>query len=185
MAAPTTALANSDTIVKVTDEKFAEIHTSDENNVKVLDDQRTFVNSKFGACACAVGIHSYSSGIHSIRIMVRRGRPILGIRSRNIPPVANEHLRGSYGVDRSTYGFERDLGHVLNGRLRRRNYEDMRLDHSNSICTLIINCDEHRLCLIDEDSGEVDQVTVDILQAPFPWCFFIALPQSTAKVTLL
>ncbi|CAF3600115.1 unnamed protein product [Adineta steineri] len=127
------------------DEKFAEIHTSDEVNVRLEDNGRTFENFRFGACACAVGIHSYSSGIHSIRIKIRKGNPILGIHARNIPPIADHYSRGSYGIDPSTYGFEIDLGRVLNGRLKRKDLEELRFGRTDIVYTLILNCDEHRL----------------------------------------
>ncbi|CAF4156734.1 unnamed protein product, partial [Adineta steineri] len=141
---------NSITVNTVKDEKFAEIHTGDEINVRVEDNGRIFENLKFGVCTCAVGIHSYSSGAHSIRIKVHEGTPILGIRSRNIPPVSYEELRGSYGADPSTYGFHKDLGRVFNGQMRRRKGKDIRIDRTDIVFTLIINCDEHRLSLIDE-----------------------------------
>ncbi|CAF3795908.1 unnamed protein product [Adineta steineri] len=185
MATPTPTPSKSITVNTVMDEKFAEIHTSDEINVRVEDNGRTFTNLKFGACACAVGIHSYSSGTHSIRIKVHRGIAILGIRSRNIPPVAYDYLRGNYGGDPSTYGFETGLGRVFSGQLDRRELLEIRIGRSDIVFTLIINCDEHRLSLIDEGNGERDEVEVDASCAPFPWCLFIVLPQTTTRVALI
>ncbi|CAF1497818.1 unnamed protein product [Adineta steineri] len=185
MAAPTASPSNSITVNTLMDEKFAEIYTGDETHVRVLDNGRTFENFRFGACACAVGVHSYSSGVHSIRIKIRKGNPILGIHARNIPPIADHYSRGSYGIDPSTYGFEIDLGRVLNGRLKRKDLEELRFGRTDIVYTLILNCDEHRLSLIEEENGERDEVEVDISRAPFPWCFFIALPQKLTLVSLI
>jgi hypothetical protein len=52
------------TIVKmVSDEKFAQIYTPDDKAVQLLDNGRTVMNVKYELSACALGIHSYSSGI--------------------------------------------------------------------------------------------------------------------------
>ncbi|CAF1355006.1 unnamed protein product [Adineta steineri] len=131
MATSTTLPSNSITINTVIDEKFAEVYTTDETHVRVLDNGRTFENFRFGAAAVALGIHSYSSGVHSIRIKVHRGNPGLGIHARNIPPIANPYARDCYGIDPSTYGFEIDLGRIVNGELDPKGLKKQRFGRTN------------------------------------------------------
>lgn len=175
----------STTINTVTDEQFAEVYASDENKSKLLISERSIMSLVFGACGCVLGTHSYSTGIHSIRIKVHGGHPIIGIRSRNITPKPDELRRGSYGVDRSTYGWEKDYGRVLNGVLYRRRFQDLKIDRVNTVYTLILDCDKHRLNLIEENGEEDEEVEVDISCAPLPWCLFIAVNQGKTHVSLI
>jgi hypothetical protein len=84
--------------------------------VQLLSNERTIMNIKPRLFACAVGIHSYSSGIHRIRIRVDNGEPLLGIRSRIIPPTPDEYCWGAYYTSPFTYGWDVVHGRLLNGK---------------------------------------------------------------------
>ncbi len=101
----------------VTDEKFVNVYTSNEEAAQLLDNGRTLVGVKFWVYVAALGSHSYSSGIHRIRIRVDNGTPFLGIHSRSIPPVPNESGGGRYTDNPSTYGWLINIAAVLNGQL--------------------------------------------------------------------
>ncbi|CAF1245311.1 unnamed protein product [Adineta steineri] len=100
----------------VNDEKFVQIYTPNETAIQSLDNERTVMNVTPGLCGCALGIHSYSSGIHHIRIRVDHGNPVLGIHSRNIPLMPDDYCWGTYSTSPSTYGWLKDRGRVLNGK---------------------------------------------------------------------
>ncbi|CAF1552538.1 unnamed protein product [Adineta ricciae] len=92
----------STTVNTITDEQVAEVHVSDENKSNLLSSERSLMGFVFGVRECVLGTYSCSADTHS-------SNPIIGICSRNILPKPAELLRGSYGVDRSTYGWEKDL----------------------------------------------------------------------------
>ncbi|CAF1505553.1 unnamed protein product [Adineta ricciae] len=171
----------------VKNEKFVQIYTPDEKTVQLLDNGRTFKNLKFGICACALGDHFYSFGIHCIRIRVDEGHPVLGIRSRNIPPIADEDCSGSYDASPSTYGWKKDVGRILNGSLERsgrmKKVKDIKI--GGPAYTMTVNCDDHQLSILDENNKEEDVIDLDVNYIPFPWCLFIALPRATAQVALM
>jgi len=50
---------------------------------------------------------------------------------------------------------------------------------------ITLNCDEHRLNIIDENIKEQSEIEVDICKAPLPWCLFIGLPRTTAEISLI
>jgi hypothetical protein len=92
-------------IVKtVMDDKFEDIFSFNEDAIRLVDDGRACETAKRGSIGCSLGIHSYSSGVHRIRIKVHYGSVFLGIRSRNILPVTNEYVWGRYDTNPSTYG---------------------------------------------------------------------------------
>lgn len=166
----------------VNDEQFVNIYTSDESAVQLLDNGRTIMNVKF-IRACALGIHSYSSGIYRIRIKVDRGCPCLGIRSRNIPPTPNAAAAGRYDTSPSTYGWGCDYQRMLNGQYDR--YRADRLERDGHVYVITLNCDEHKLSIVNENTKEQDQMEVDARYAPFPWCLFVDLPRVNTRVSLV
>lgn len=167
----------------VSDEKFAQIYTADEEAVQLLDNGRTMMNVKLWLPACALGIHSYSSGIHSIRIRMDKGTIGLGIRSRNIPFVPDLHDSRPYYESPSTYGWLIAFGPIRNGVYYENQLENM--NRNGHVYTIILNCDERRLSIFNENTKEQDEMEVDISYAPLPWCLFIFLPRILARVSLI
>jgi hypothetical protein len=187
MAASISPSTTSTSVNIVNDEKFAQIYTPDEEAVQILDNQRTVMNVKFGICGCALGIHSYSSGIHCIRIRIDSGSLIFGIRSRNIEPVPDLYCGHYYGHNPSTYGWGRGLIRILNGSCQYFGLEQIKNHSKNDshAYALTLNCDEHRLTIIDEDTKEHDEMEVDVSCAPLPWCLVIAFGRSGSRVSFI
>jgi hypothetical protein len=169
----------------VTDEKFVKIYISNDNEevAQLLDNGRTFMNVKLLIFACALGIHSYSSGIHRIRIRVDKGYPFLDIRSRNIPPKPAEYAGGRHSFSPSTHGWGRNYVACVNGEFSTRSTDEINRD--GHVYTLTLNCDERRLSIINENTNEQREMEVDICHAPFPWCLFVELPRMRAQVSLI
>jgi len=183
MALSASTPTKSNIVNTVEDEKFVQIFTSDENTLKLSNNKRSVMNIEILKPACALGIHSYSSGIHRIRTRVDKWFPFLGIRSRNIPPEPRPYTYGAYICSDSTYGWE---GYVRyhNGHSS-INHWDRALSRVGHIWTITLNCDEHRLHIIDESNDEEDDIQVDVGKAPLPWCLFIGLSRVTAGISLI
>ncbi|CAF1473647.1 unnamed protein product [Adineta ricciae] len=133
-------------------------------------------------CACAVGVHSYSTGIHRIRVRIDNGNAFLGIRSRSIPPVPDDCAAGRYDSSPATYGWGNTFC-IFNGTPRE--FQRNHMYRCGDVYVLELNCDEHRLTMINENTKEQDDMEVDVSSAPFPWCLFIHLPRTTAQVSLI
>jgi hypothetical protein len=166
----------------VEDEKFVQIFTPDEKAVQLTNNGRSIMNVRPSPFACAIGTHSYSSGIHRIRTRIDKRFPFLGIRSRNIPPVPNELAWGCYIVGPSTYGWFSEWRYV-NGRNRSNHWNP--ISRTNHVWTITLDCDQHRVHIIDENTNEEDEIEVDIREAPFPWCFFVGLSRATDGISLI
>ena len=184
MAFSTPPPIKSTNVNMVTDEKFVQIYPSDGKAVQLLNNERTVININYGLHACALGIHSYSSGIHRIQIRIDKGTANLGIRSRNIPPTPDEVRWGHYGFSPSTYGWGRNCTRIINGRCSYSEETNVIKD-PGVLYTITLNCDEHRLSIINEHTKQQDEIEVDVSCAPFPWCLFIALSRMTSQVSLI
>ena len=82
------------------------------------------------------------------------------------------------------YGWFTNGGRVRDGR-----FDSYKLELTNRrdlIFTLVLNCDEHRLTIVlNESSTERDEMDVDCDRAPFPWCLFVQLNRVGARVMLI
>ena len=166
----------------VTDEKFVNVYTSNEEAAQLLDNGRTFMGVKYLVFAAALGSHSYSSGIHRIRIRVDDGNPFLGIRSQSIPLVPCEYSAGRHCDSPSAYGWGITYATVLNGRLR---VEEKSKRTDGDIYTLTLDCDQRRLSLVNESTNERREIEVDIHHAPFPWCLFVEHTRLKGRLSLI
>jgi hypothetical protein len=170
---------------EVSDERFEEVYSLVDGAAQLSDGGRTFGTVKIMCFQCALGKNSYSSGIHRIRIKLHHGSAFVGVRSRHIRVVTDEFLMaGQYQNSPSTYGWYTHGGRVVNGR-----FDERRIDVSNKadvIVELTLNCDERRLTIvISKDSIERDEMEVDGLHAPFPWCLFVQLSRVGACISLV
>jgi hypothetical protein len=107
----------------------------------------------------------------------------LGIRSRNIPPMPAEYGGGRYSFSPSTHGWSRNYMACVNGDFGPRSMDE--IDRDGHVYTLILNCDERRLSISNENTNEQREMEVDIGDAPFPWCLFVELPRMRARVSLI
>jgi hypothetical protein len=131
---------------------------------------------------CALGKKLYSTGIHRIRIKKHYGSAFIGIRSRYIQ--LEPSIASVYHDTPSTYGWFTNGSRIVDGwrdndAIHVTNKEDVMIE-------LILNCDEHRLTIvIGEDNSQRDDIKVDGLHAPFPWCLFVQLSYIGARISLV
>lgn len=182
MALLCSPVVNSTIVNEVSDEKFEEVHSPINITALLLNDGRTFETIKRTNYQCALGKKSYSTGIHQIRFKVHYGSAFIGIRSRRIQL---EPSRASFYHDTpSTYGWFTIGSRIVNGY-----HINPAIDvtkREDTMIELIVNCDEHRLAIvIGEENGQRDELKVDDLQAPFPWCLFVQLSWAGARISLV
>ena len=148
-----------------------------------MDDGRTCEQVKPMSFGCAIGKHSYSSGIHRIRLKVHHGFAFLSIRTRITVPVSGEVAWSAYATSPSTDGWS------SSGRSRRnrRNNEGgpIPVAKNGDGIALLLNCNEHRLSIVNEDGTDQDEMEVDHLYALFPWCLFVHVLRFGGRVSLL
>lgn len=175
---PTSSIVNT-----VIDERFEDIYRHDEDAIQLVNNGRTCEKIKLLSFGCALGNHAYSSGLHLIRLQAH-GIVFLGIRSRNVPPQPDMDAWGRYYMTPSTYGWSTRGGRIIcDGKYENRELARMRRD--NHVFASMLNCDQHRLSLVDEYSNEQDEIEVDITHAPFPWCLFIELSRLGGRLSLV
>ena len=107
-----------------------------------------------------------------------------------MPPVPSDTYADSYIESDSTYGWEHHIGRVINGQLERytsdiirKNVTDPNL--SDHVYIITLNCDEHRISMVNENNKTKDDIQIDTIRAPFPWCFFVEHPRSGWPVSLI
>jgi len=121
----------------------------------------------------ALGKNSYSFGIHRIRIKVHQATVFLGIRSRNILHVPSQFNWGCYDMSPSTYDWSTHSSRLRNGKSELGGLRS--IQRNNGLFVLKLICDEHRLSIVNEVGTKQDEIEVDHLHAPFPWCLFVQL----------
>jgi len=170
---------------EVYDERFEEIYRPNDDAIELLDNGRTCSTARpgLGSHGCALGHHSYSSGIHRIRLRLVYGIAFLGIRSRNIPPVSDELAAGRYDSSPSSYGWATSGYRISNGNDDGAGFQ-LAKDRPTGF-VLILNCDERSLSIVNENNNGRDKMEVDILHAPFPWCLFVQVSRMTGRVSLV
>ena len=183
MASSCTLSAKSITVKEVIDERFEDIYRPSEDTMQLLDNGRSCTTVKPRSFGCTLGHKVYSSGIHRIRLRLDVGIAFFGIRSRQIPPVPDEFAWGRYDNSPSTYGWSTNGGRICNGRDSVHGEQKHQERPVGFVLTL--NCDEHRLSMINENSNDRDELEVDLLHAPFPWCLFVQLWRGRSRVSLV
>lgn len=128
-------------------------------------------------------MRNLSYGIHCIRIRTAYGIVCLGIHSRNIIPVPDDTSYGRYDYNPSMYGWLRNCGRICNGRFKNLGPEE--IERSNHVFALTLNCDEHRLSILNENTNEQDEMKVDFAHAPFPWCLFVQLSRTKGRLSFV
>lgn len=163
-------------------DKFEEVHSPADVAALLLDDGRIFKTIQRTNYQCALGRNSYSAGIHRIRLKLQYGSAFIGIRSRHLP--LEPSCASVYHDGPSTYGWFTIGSRIVNGYpdnevIQVAKTEDVMID-------LLLNCDEHRLkIVIGEGSTQQDDMKVDLLHAPFPWCLFVQLSWVGARISLV
>jgi hypothetical protein len=121
---------------------------------------------------CVFGTRIYSKGVHNIRMKVEGDSAVLGILSNSSEPKECPSFYNTPG----TYGWFTN-GHdvVMNGITRKKKNKWTPTSKENNIYEFTLDCDGHRLRIVNEKSGARDEISVDLNQTAFPWRLFVVI----------
>lgn len=165
----------------VTDETFQhKIGSSTE----ILDAGRTgnnvgtFSFNRTPYSGCLLGSRRYETGVHRLRIKYEYGSVFIGLLSLSIEPrdpifFGLESSRFYYTP--SAYGFDSDGYVTLNGQIVQKTWTTVQC---NDIFEFLIDCQQRRLYMKNERTGDQRELYLDSDTAPLPWRLFVILPHS-------
>ncbi len=157
------------------------------SGIRILDSCRLCVKTADDRNhSYAVGTLLYSSGRHTqrLRIEYEKGESIfIGIRSQSMPLKATS-AKNAYQTP-SSYGWSLGNYLVLNGQIIKENWISVNEEY---VFQLVIDCDGRTLAIREERSirfPNMQSMSVDLSQAPFPWQLFVVLQNKNDFVRLL
>ena len=128
------------------------------------------------------GKNEYVSGCHEIRLYIEQSADtwtFLGINSKSTP-LQND----SYGT-KSTYGWTNN-NYVWSNGQPQLNTSNLRIDmKTNDIISLIFDCDNRRISMINQRTKAKYELDVNINYCPFPWQLRVILAEPNSHVRIL
>lgn len=128
------------------------------------------------------GRNQYSSGVHKIRLYIEQTEQIwilLGITSESVPL-----RRLSYNAP-SNYGWSNDNNIWTNGQKIRNNSNNNIEIKKNDIISLILDCNNQTITMINERTNKKHDMSVNTLHCPFPWQLHVILYEPNSCVRIL
>jgi len=128
------------------------------------------------------GKYEYISGCHEIRLRIEQSYGIwmfLGINSKATPLKIYSH------TSKSAYGWSKTNYIWLNGS-QQLNYSNPLIQMEiNDVITLILDCDNHKVSMINERAETIHELIVNIDSCPFPWQLHVVLYEPNNRVRIL
>ena len=166
----------------MSDENFQKIYSPVDGAAQRLNEGRTFETIKRITYLCALGKNSYSTGIYRIRMKLHYGNAFIGIRSRHLQ--VEPSMASLYQETPSTYGWFTNGARTVDGQSDNRAIRVPKKE--DTMIELTLYCDEHRLTIVfSGDNSQRDEMKVDGLSAPFPWCLFVQLSRIGACISIV
>ena len=128
------------------------------------------------------GKNEYTSGHHKIRLYIEQSADkwtFLGINSKSIPLQKQPYnLKSVYGWTNNNYLW-------LNGECQ-PNRTTSRIEmKTNDIISLIFDCDQRKISMINERTNTKYELSVNINHCPFPWQFHVNLFEANSSIRIL
>ena len=183
MALLCSPVTTSTIVDDVSDEKFEEVYSPVDRTALLMNDGQTFETVKCTNYQCALGKKSYSTGINRIRLKMHYGSAFIGIRSRHIQ--LEPSFASLYHQSPSTYGWFTIGSRIVDGYCGGHAIDVTKRE--DLLIELIVNCDQHRLTIVmgDDNSPQRDEMEVDGLHAPFPWCLAVQISPIGVRISLV
>ncbi|CAF0748681.1 unnamed protein product [Rotaria sordida] len=128
------------------------------------------------------GKNEYTTGHHKIRLYIEQSADkwtFLGITSKSIL------LQKQSTSSKSSYGWANNNYFLLNGECQ-LNRSSPRIEmKTNDIITLIFDCDNHKIFMINERTNTKYELIVNINHCPFPWQFHVNLYEANSCIRIL
>jgi hypothetical protein len=128
------------------------------------------------------GRNEYASGSHQIRLGIEESSNtwiLLGINSKSTP-LKNE----SYKC-KSTYGWASDNKIWSYGQEKQNNSKNAIEIKKGDIISLIFNCDEQLITMINERTNMKYELLVNLTYCPLPWQLHINLNEANTRIRIL
>ena len=88
-------------------------------------------------------------------------------------------------IDINLYGWTSQNGIWNHGEYRGQQLDPPIEWKTNDKVTLIFDCDNHRICIINERTNAKHELVVDIDNCPFPWHLHVILYEPNSRVRIL
>jgi hypothetical protein len=166
-------------LFKVTNDFFKYLS---DNAVKIMNDGQVAVRDDSRNCTEVRGKKGYMKGRHNVRLCIEQLTGewmFLGINSKATPLRSYSHLAESaYGWSSNNYIWMAgtDILNKLNSSFKMK---------MNDTITLIFDCDNRRICIINERTNAKHELAVDINNCPFPWQLHLVLYEPNTRARIL
>jgi hypothetical protein len=164
---------------KTTNELFEQIF---DNKVRIEEDGQVVVHDTSNDCIEIRGKNEYATGCHNIRLCIEEasgGWLFLGINSKSTPLKSQScYSTSSYGWSPNNYDWSNGQPepNISNNRIEMKN---------NDIISLIFDCDNCMIRMINERTKAKYELPVIIDNCPFPWQLHVALREPNNRVRVL
>lgn len=128
----------------------------------------------------ALGRNTYANGVHRFHFIVFYNMAFIGILPANTKP--ERTMMGSYFDTNGTHGWWIDDHIYINGKLTKRQWTNAK---ENVVYELIVDCDQRRIGIRNNEMAVYECITVNHLEAPFPWRLFVGLRGVKNRLILL
>jgi hypothetical protein len=166
-------------VFKIATDSFERVS---DTSVQIEEDGKVAVHDGSAHCTEIRGKNEYNSGCHEIRLRIEQlsnSWMFLGINSKSTL-IQNE----SYNL-KSTYGWSKDNCIWSNGKYKRNELKPYIEIQNNDTITLLFDCDNHTIAMINRRTNAEHAMTVDVLQCPLPWQIHVILCEPGSRVRLL
>jgi hypothetical protein len=130
--------------------------------------------------SCALGRGTYTSGVHRFNFIVFYDMAFIGILPANIKP--ERAFMGSYFDTCGTHGWWIDDHVYVNGKLTKRQWTNAK---ENVMYELVIDCDQRRLGIRNNEMVTYEYINVNLSDAAFPWRLYVGVRGSKNRLLLL
>jgi hypothetical protein len=153
------------------------------DNVRIEEDGAVVASAKlFMSFSEIRGKNSYAIGCHKVRIQVEHSSNLwifLGINSKSTP------LQQSSFSSKSAYGWCTNNYIYSNGSYQYNKTNSPIQMNTNDIITLIFDCDNHKISMVNEQTNVKHDLSVDINNCPFPWQLHVIFRQPNSRIRIL
>jgi hypothetical protein len=170
---------NISLIFTIENELFEQVFDS---TVQIAESGQVLIHDPSHSYTEIRGKNEYTSGRHKIRLCFEESAnswSFLGINCKSTL------LQKQSCSAKSAYGWSCNNYIWLNGECQ-PNRSGSRIEmKSNDTINLILDCDEHKIFMVNERTHAKYELSVNIEHCPFPWQFHVNLYEANSRVRIL
>jgi hypothetical protein len=152
-----------------------------DGRVRIESKGQVAVRDASQDCTEIRGKNEYESGRHEVCLQIEQSSDywiFLGINSKATP------LQCYSPICKSAYGWSSNNTIWLNGSEQLNKSNSLVEMKTNDIISLIFDCDNHQISMINDRTKRKHELTVNINNCPFPWQLHLNLyePQDSVRI---